>query len=788
MANADVILVMGSNVAENHPVGFRWVAKAQQRGAKLISVDPRFTRTSAKADLYAPLRAGSDIAFLGGLIRYILEQKKFHADYVVAHTNATFLIDPRFGFSDGVFTGYEPERRGYDKKTWAYQTDGRGVARRDETLRDERCVFRLLEKHFERYDVDTVSAITGTPRARLLEVYEAFASTGRPDQAGTILYAMGWTQHTHGTQNIRAAAIVQLLLGNVGRPGGGVNALRGESNVQGSTDHAILFHLLPGYLKAPRAGQENLEAYLAACTPHSPDPQSADWWQHYPKYAVSFLKWMYGDRARSENGFLFDHLPKAADHEDYSWLSMFRAMGAGAIRGLFAWGQNPAVGGAGAGHTRQALERLDWLVAVNLWDVETSSFWNRPGADPASISTEVFLLPCAASVEKEGSITNSGRWAQWRWKAVEPPGEARADAWILNQLMVRLRRLYRDDPGPNPAPVLDVSWDYGDGENEVDVHRVAREVNGWSISDGRQVASFTGLRADGSTACANWLYAGSYTEAGNGMARRDNRDTHPQGLGLFSNWAWCWPVNRRILYNRAGCDRSGAPFEPARYAIRWDAAAGRWQGDVPDGGWPPGARHAFIMLPEGYARIFGAGRADGPFPAHYEPWESPVANLLYPETKGNPACAIPERERRARGDPARYPIVATTHRLSEHWQSGAMTRNNPWLAEVQPDMFVELSPELAESRGIANGELVVIESVRASIRAVALVTRRLKPLRISGRTVHQIGLPWHWGYRGLVTGESANLLTPPVGDPNTLIPETKAFLCNVRRAREGGAA
>lgn len=790
--NSDVILIMGSNAAENHPISFKWVTEAMDRGATLISVDPRFTRTSSKAHIYASLRSGTDIAFLGGMIKYILDNELYHREYVVEHTNASFLINPDFGFHDGVFTGYDPETRRYDKSTWTYQTDANGVPLRDPSLQHPNCVFQLLKKHYERYDLDTVSQITGTPKEDLLKVYQAFTSTGTPDRVGTIMYAMGWTQHTYGTQNIRAAAIIQLLLGNIGRAGGGINALRGESNVQGSTDHCLLFHILPGYLKPPRAKHQTLEDYLAAYTPRSNDPKSANWWQHYPKYAVSLLKWMYGDNATPENEFGYHWLPKLADDGNYSWLKLFQDMYAGKIKGFFAWGQNPAVGGAHANLNRKAMENLDWMVAVNLWDTETSSFWRRPGVDPTTIQTEVFLLPVATSVEKEGSITNSGRWAQWRWKAVDPPGEAKPDSWIINQLMIRLRKLYAADPGPNPDPILKLAWDYG--EDGVDIEKVAKEVNGWAVSDvkdadgnvivpaGKQVKNFTQLRDDGSTACANWLYSGSYNEDGNMMARRDDTDTHPAGIGLYSNWAWAWPINRRIIYNRACCDSRGVPFDPKRFVIRWNAAEKKWEGDVPDGGWPPGAKYAFIMKPEGHARIFGPGLADGPFPEHYEPWESPVPNILHPDTPTNPAFQPCRPEISEASDPSRYPIVATTFRVSEHWQSGAMTRNLPWLVEMQPEMFVEMSPELAEEKGIQNGDKVIVESIRGSIEAVALVTRRLRPFHLNGRIVHQIAMPWHWGYRGLTVGGSANELTPPVGDANTMIPETKAFLCEVRKA------
>ncbi len=792
LKNADVILAMGANPAENHPVSFKWVTEAMDDGATLISVDPRYTRTSALAHVYTSLRPGTDIAFLGGMILHILENRLYHEEYLVEHTNASYLVGPSFEFDDGLFSGLDEESESYDRSRWSFQLDEGGVPVRDTTLRDPRCVLRLLADHYSRYDTETVSRITGTSEEDLLRVYRTFGATGAADRVGTVMYAMGWTQHTYGTQIIRAAAIIQLLLGNIGRAGGGINALRGESNVQGSTDHCLLYHLLPGYLKPPSASQETLERYLAARTPTSSDERSANWWRHYPAYAVSLLKWMFGGEATTENEYGYHWLPKLEDGVDYSWLSLFDAMYSGSIKGLICWGQNPAVSGANCNKNRLAMERLDWMVAVNLWDTETSSFWRRPGVDPRTIDTEVFLLPCAASVEKEGSVTNSGRWAQWRWKAADPPGEAKPDSWILNGLAHRLRALEREDPGPAPEPLLNLSWPYEEGE--VDPHRVAREINGWAVSDvvgtdmeviasaGEQLSSFSQLRSDGSTASGNWLYCGSYTQEGNMMARRDDRDVHPAGIGLYSSWAWAWPLNRRVLYNRASCDGRGEPFDSRRFAIRWDEGRRRWEGDVPDGGWPPGAKHAFIMIREGHARIFGPGLADGPFPEHYEPWESPVHNLLHEGQDCNPVAKIWRSEMDRRGGPERYPLVATTYRVTEHWQSGAMTRNVPWLVEMQPEMFVEMSRELAADRGISNGDRVVVESARGSIEAVAVVTPRIRPFRIDGDLVHQVGLPWHWGYRGLSTGGSANELTPPVGDANTKIPETKAFLCNLRRA------
>ncbi len=797
--NADVILVMGANPAENHPVSFRWIEEAiEKRGAKLLVVDPRFTRTAARAHTYAPIRSGTDIPFLGGMIRYILDHGLEHRDYVAQYTNAPFLVRDDFRLPaemDGVFSGYDQEERSYDRSSWSFQTDGNGVIRKDPTLQHPRCVFQLLKKHYERYDLDTVSKITGTPKAKLEEIYRIYASTGTPDRVGTEMYAMGWTQHTVGTQNIRAMAIIQLLLGNIGRAGGGVNALRGESNVQGSTDHAVLFHILPGYLPVPTADLPALSDYMAKKTPRTTEPQSANWWGNRPKYIASYLKAVYGAFATPDNDLAYAYLPKRDPGVNYSWLPMIDRMYEGGFQGFFAWGQNPACCTSNAGKVRKALAKLDWMVVVNLFDNETASFWRGPEVNPSDVDTEVFFLPAAVSFEKEGSITNSGRWAQWRYKAVEPLGEARADAEIINDLFFALKERYEAEGGALPEQLTQLAWDYGFRDATGRVHRVdtrliAQEINGRFWTDAATpaglVPSFGKLRDDGSTSSGNWLYCGSYTDAGNQMARRSTED--PGGLGLYSGWAWCWPVNRRILYNRASVDSQGRPWDPTRAAIYWDGS--RWQGDVPDGGWKPLARGGmkpFIMKPHGVASVFGPGLKDGPFPEHYEPLESPVqGNRLNPK-RFNPVSRIwhdgktgkPE-DVFATNDPL-FPLVATTYRVTEHWQTGVMTRNTPWLQELQPQLFVEVSRELARAKGIENGERVKVVSARGEVGAVAVVTPRLKPFLVEGSTVHQVGLPWCYGWTTPGAGDSANLLTPTVGDPNTMIPETKAFMVDVRK-------
>jgi formate dehydrogenase major subunit len=799
LRNSDVILVMGSNAASNHPISMKWVQKAKDSGGKLISVDPRFTQTSAKADLYAPLRSGTDIAFLGGMIKYILDNNKYFPEYVTNYTNAAYILGDKYDFSEGLFSGYNEKGRSYDKSTWAFKQTDKGLAERDETLQNPRCVLQLLKKHYSRYTPEKVSEITGTPANDLMKVYELYTSTGTKDKAGTIMYAMGWTQHTVGVQNIRTMCIIQLLLGNMGIAGGGVNALRGESNVQGSTDHALLFHLLPGYLRAPLATEATLEAFNAARTPKSADPMSANWWQNTPKYSVSLLKSFWGDKATKENEFGYAWLPKLDPGQNCSWLNLFDVMYSGGIKGFFAWGQNPACSGANANKVRQALAKLDWLVNVNLFENETGSFWKGPGMDPKSIKTEVFMLPCAASVEKEGSITNSGRWAQWRYKAVDPPGQAKPDGDIMVELMAKIKDLYKKD-GKFPDPIRNLKWDYTDAKGHFDAHKAAKEINGQFQKDitlklptgqekqfkkGDPVPTFGFLKDDGSTSSGNWLFCQSYNDAGNNMARRKKDD--PTGLGLFPQWAWAWPVNRRVIYNRASVDLNGQPFNPKRPLLKW--ADGKWVGDVPDGPWPPmgdkeKGKLPFIMKPAGVASIFGPGLNDGPFPEHYEPLECPIPNNLISKQFTNPTIKIfaGELDKHLTCDP-RFPFVATTYRVTEHWQTGIMTRFQSWLVEAQPQMFVELSEELAKLRGIKDGEKAKVSSARGTVDCVAIVTTRFRPFQIGNVTVHQVGMPWCYGWVAPKNGgESANLLTPNVGDPNTMIPESKAFMVNVEKA------
>ena len=802
LKNSDCILIMGSNAAENHPISFKWVTRAMENGATLIHVDPRYTRTSAKADIYAPLRPGTDIVFLNGMIRYCIENGLYNDEYLRIHTNAFCKINGDLQLPedlDGLFSGYDSATKKYSKSTWQYQLTGDNSNIKADDLDDPECVFAILRRHVSRYTPEVVSDICGVSVDKFLEVAGAFCATGARDKVATIMYAMGWTQHTKGVQNIRAMAILQLLLGNIGLAGGGVNALRGESNVQGSTDHALLYHILPGYLPCPTSSQQDLATWVASRALPTINPgKSTNYWQNAGKFAVSLLKDYYGEYATAENDFAYHYLPKR--YGDHSHIPLFQKIDEGVIKGLIAFGQNPAVGGPDAEFERNALAKLDWLIVAELWETETAAFWKRDGVNPRDIKTEVFLLPAAASFEKEGSVSNSGRWMQWRYKAVEPPGEAKSDLWILGRLGEMLKLLYRGSINDRDKPIKHLSWDYsntrGDDEEVEDgfnVHEAARRINGYFLEDveidgtvyekGTLVPSFPSLRDDGSTSSANWIYCGSYTESGGNLGTRRNPDNSKDvsGIGLYSSWSWCWPVNRRIIYNRASCDANGNPWNESKKVIWWDGAA--WQGgDVRDFGTsaPSAEVGAFIMTTEGIGKLFGAGLADGPLPEHYEPFESPLpgsGNPIGHGQKTNPVITVYHDP----CDCTDYPYVCTTYRMVEHWQAGAMTRNLPWLAELVPDAFAEISETLAAKIGVVTGEKVRIWNPRGQVTVYALVTNRIKKFSINGREVEMIGLPWHFGYQGLAVGDSANSLSPRVGDPNTSIPEFKAFLVNIEK-------
>jgi formate dehydrogenase major subunit len=879
MKNADSILIMGSNMAECHPVAFRWVMQAKTRAgnpATLMHADPRFTRTSAMANIYAPLRAGSDIAFLGALIHHVLRhhepiflkdeaqrtpRERFFADYLLHYTNAATLVTDEFKDTEednfaGLFSGFDKEKRHYDAKKWRYDTEppakkteepgagrphsfsaqvGRLVGPPPKVdvsgkLQDPRCVFQVLKRHYARYTPEMVEQVCGTPRETFLKVAETLLDNAGPDRTGAICYAVGWTQHTVGVQMIRAAAVLQLLLGNVGRPGGGILALRGHATIQGSTDIATLFNLLPGYLPAPDARRKNdtLEEYIATET------SATSYWSNFPKFIVSELKAWFGDDATADNGYAYDYLPKNIG--DHSHMPMMIEITKGTIKGFFAMGQNPAVGGQNASYQRQALAKLDWLVVRDLYETETATFWkDSPEVKNGTlrtdqIATEVFFLPAAAVAEMDGSFTNTQRLVQWHEKALDPSGDCRSDIWFTFHLGRRLKDLYKDSKEKRDRPILSLVWDYLDVKanerwaikDEPSAELIIKEINGYvwpagskhPVQEGKPIPSFGELKDDGTTTSGAWIYTGIFKDSKNQAANRQGDDWVALG------WGFSWPANRRLMYNRCSADPRGEPWpKEARLArqfsggsgprhrgyVYWDPSAadgkGQWVGlDVPDfvvGKAPmtPAKKDGvgvethdgaspFIMKADGKGWLFAPnGLVDGPLPTHYEPYESPVEkNLLYAE-RANPVTLlwpVPGNPYASPGS-AEYPHVLSTYRLTEHHLSGVMSRWLPWLAELQPELFCEISPEHAAELGVENTGWVVISTPRGSIRAKALVTRRIRPYRLKDKTVHHVGLPWHWGYKGVSTGDVVNNLAALVGDPNVTIHEGKVFVCNVAK-------
>ncbi len=775
--NADVVLAMGGNPAENHPCGFKWVIEAKKkRGAKLVCVDPRYNRTAAVSDHFVQIRSGTDIAFLGGLIRHAVESRRFHEDYVRLHTNALFLleagseIDPE----EGVFGGFDGKK--YDRSKWKYRLDEKGFARRAASLDDPDSVFQSLRRHFSRYAPEKVAEICGCSKEEFLKAADLVTSTGTADRAGTIMYALGWTQHSTSVQIIRAAAILQLLLGNVGRPGGGVNALRGHANIQGGTDHGVTYHMLPGYLQMPVPADATVEKYLERITPKPLSPTSMNYWANTPKFFVSLMKAVYGKAATEKNEWAFPWLPKVDGN--YSWVYLFDNMLQGKIKGFIDFGMNPVGNGPNTEKMIAALSKLEWCVVAECFETETALFWKVARENP---KTEVFLLPAALFAEKDGSFTNSSRWAQWKYKAAPAPGEARADEEILARIFLRVRELYAAEKGAFPDPLLNLEWSY---KNPVvpSLEEIAREINGREVATGRQLSTFAELKADGTTSSGNWLYSGSFTEAGNMMARRDPKD--PSGLGRHEGWAWNWPANRRVLYNRASADGEGKPWDPKRPGIQWDGA--KWVGDTPDlrPDAAPGTLDAFIMLPEGVAKLWAPDFADGPFPEHYEAAEHPVDNLLHPKRSTNPVAPVFQGEFDKLGDRKEYPIVCTTFRLTEHFHF--WTKHIAPTALLQPEFFVEIPEGLAAKKGIRNADLVRVSTPRGSVEGRALVTKRIRGMKIGGQEVWQIAIPIHWGFtgrtgKGMGRGPMANLLTACVVDPNSFTPEYKTFLVKLEK-------
>ena len=828
LANSDCVVIMGSNMAENHPVGFRFVMKARERGATVIHIDPRFTRTSALADLHVPLRAGSDLAFLGGLINYTLTHDKQFHEYMLHYTNAPVILKEEYRDAEdlgGVFSGYKPDERQYEFDTWQYsgevgqpapeedqaqttearpQQIGRQTHRppMDFSLQHPRCVYQVVKRHYARYTPEMVERVCGVPQPLFLKVAEAVTSNSGRERTTAFCYAVAWTQHTTGTQTIGACALLQLLLGNIGRPGGGILALRGHATIQGSTDIPTLYNLLPGYLPMPNtaARHHTFQDYVTQIQPRT------GWWHNSPKYVVSLLKAWYGAAATPETDFAFDLLPKIGG--DYSFQRMLLLMKDGLMKGLFCMGQNPAVGGMNGRLARQALANLDWLVARDAVEIETAAFWHdspevRNGElRPETIKTEVFFLPVAITPEKAGSYTNTQRLVQWHDKAAEPPGDCRSESWFLWHLGKRLKALYADDDSPRGRQIQALTWDYPTtgAHDEPDVEAVLREINGYTVADGAPVKNYQALKDDGSTACGCWIYSGIMPEEGKNLGANRRGDDR-----AALEWGFAWPNNVRILYNRASADPQGRPWSERKKWIWWDEEQGRWTGhDVPD--YPSDKRpdyeppeeatgleaHSghdpFIITADGKGWLFSpSGLRDGPLPTHYEPWETPVSNLIYPDQPRSPSAMAfprPDNPYHEIGDP-RFPYVLTTYRLTEHHTAGGMSRFVPWLAELQPAGFIEVSPELAAEHGINHGDWVTLSTLRGEVEAQAMVTRRLAPLQVAGGVVHQIGMPWHFGHEGLAKGDVANDLVAIVQDPNSRIQETKSLTCNLRKGRKG---
>ena len=863
--NTDMMLIMGGNPAENHPCGFKWAVEAKiHRNAKTIVVDPRLTRTAANADLYVQIRAGSDIAFLGGMIRYAIENNRIAKDYLVNYTNAAFIIKDGFKLpEDGLFSGFDPAKQSYDKSSWNYEEGGDltgkpvaptppnqkaatshaapdsqkseghgyqgatpagakaggttaaapslpGRIAYDTSLQHPRCVYQLLKQQYERYTPEIVERITGIPKDQFLKAADMYTSVrkdGDMKKVSTIIYAVGWTQHSFGTQIIRTAAMLQLLMGNVGRAGGGVNALRGHSNIQGATDMAGIFDILPGYLKMPNPADTDLATYLKRTTPTVAKPDAWDsfnYWSNTPKFMVSFLKALYGPAATKENDFAFNYLPKI--DRNHSWVNIWNDMYEGKIKGLFAFGMNGVMIGPDSNKNIDALKKADWLAVCEIYPDETSEFWRAPGItadEQKKINTTVYRLPGAGFAEKDGTFVNSARWLQWKNVAVPPPGQARLDQEILATIFLKTRELYKKEGGKFPDPILNASFAYTNPYNP-SLSEVAKEINGKALAEltdpktnitlkaGQQLPGFAWLKDDGTTSSGNWLYCGSWTEAGAMMQRRGTED--PSGLGIYPNWGWSWPANRRVLYNRASCDLDGKPFDPSRRQVWWDEAKQTWVGnDVPDfkpDSAPKDHMGPFIMNPEGIGRLFVPLGAlnDGPFPEFYEPIESPIANILHPNQSNNPVVKRYKTamDKYAKTADTEFNIVCTTYRLTEHYHY--WTKNNPMNVELVPEPFVEVPFELAERMGIRGGEKVKVTSARADYIAKAMVTRRIRPMKIDGKETFQIGIPIHWGFRGIAEDEGktaktlANQLTPTVIDPNAYTPEFKGFLVKLEKA------
>ena len=837
MANADCVLIMGSNMAEAHPVGFRFPMQAREKGAQLIHVDPHFSRTSAMCQQYVKTRTGSDIAFLGGLIRYILSEEKWFREYVLSFTNAAMIINEEFQDTEelgGLFSGFDEKTKRYGKgnKTWQYASQDAGAdnqggdveksesftsrsgsmdtmeIEQDPTLQNPMCVLNILKRHYERYTPEMVANICGCSKEQFLKVAETICANSGRERTTCLVYAVGWTQHSVGVQYIRAATIVQLLLGNIGRPGGGIMAMRGHASIQGSTDVPTLYDMLPGYLMQPSSLRDHntLKDYI------DKEGVKTGFMANMPKFITSLCKAWYGEAATPENEFGFRWIPRINDN--YSMPASLVRMDEGKIKGMYVFGQNPAAGTPNGKLNRDALKKLKWMVIRDYFEIETASFWYKgpENPDPNTVGTEIFFMPAASNTEKEGTFTNTQRLLQWHDKAIDPPEDCRSDAWFMYDLGKRMKRLYAGSTKGRDQGLLNMTWDYQHDheellpegtqsriEGEPDASKILMEINGYTVADRKQVANFNSLKDDGSTACGCWIYSGVFPEEGVNRSRSRKRTA---GVPTSPEWGYSWPLNRRMMYNRASADAEGKPWSERKKYMFWDADAKKWAGpDVPDfeptkdpsyrpdkdakGMAAIAGDSPFIMKADGKGWLFAPmGAQDGPLPTHYEPMESPVPNLLYPNVRENPTIEKYERPlNEYNPSDGEYPIVATNYRLTEHYLSGPMSRFDSWLNELQPGMFFEISPELAAEKGIVHGEWMVVWNVRAALEAKAMVTHRIRPLHVNGKTLHQIGMPFHWGWSGEVVGAGANDLTSISADPNVSMHEAKAFSCNVRAGR-----
>jgi len=801
--NADVILVMGGNAAEAHPCGFKWVTEAKAHNkAKLVVVDPRFTRTASVADYHVSTRTGTDIVFLGAIVNYLLTNNKIQHEYVQNYTDMAFIVREDFQFNDGIFSGYDEKAGKYtDKSSWNYEIGEDGFAKVDPTMQHPRCVYQLMKQHYSRYTPEKVQQICGVSPEQFHKVAETLASTAVPGRVATILYALGWTHHSTGAQTIRLGAMVQLLLGNIGAAGGGMNALRGHSNIQGLTDLGLMSNLLPGYMTLPFEAEQEFDGYIGARASKPLRPNQLSYWQNYKKFHVSLMKSWWGDAATQENNYAYDYLPKL--DKPYDLLQAIELMHQGKMNGYICQGFNVIASAPNKQKVTEALAKLKWLVIMDPLETETAEFWKAHGefhvVDSSKIQTEVFRLPTTCFAEERGSLVSSSRVLQWHWQGAEPPGKARSDIEIMSELFLRMKKAYVVEGGKFPDPIVNLTWPYAKPSSPTP-EELAMEANGKALADvfdpkdptkllakkGEQLATFALLRDDGSTASGNWIWAGSWTQAGNQMGRRDNSD--PTGIGNTLNWAWAWPANRRVLYNRASADTKGKPFDPKRKLVAWNGAT--WSGpDVPDFKLdedPANGMNPFIMNAEGVARFFARGMMnEGPFPEHYEPFENPVGkNLMHPNNPratSNPGARVFPGDRAQFGTAQEFPVVATTYRLTEHFHF--WTKHARLNAIIQPEQFVEIGEALAKQIGVSSGQTVKVSSKRGHIISKVIVTKRIRSLKIDGKETHTVGIPLHFGFKGLTKpGYLTNTLTPSVGDGNSQTPEFKSFLVKVEKA------